>query len=242
MTTYGLLGRNIDYSFSKTFFNTKFHNEAIRAKYINFDIEHIEEVKQIASNSLNLGGLNVTIPYKEEVIPFLDGIDPQAEQIGAVNTIKIENKRLIGYNTDVFGFTKSIFNLIAPNHEAALILGTGGASKAIRHALVSMGYHINMVSREKDKGDFTYKDLTSEIIKSHQLIVNCTPLGTHPDVNQFPPIPYEFIDESHLLYDLVYNPSLTRFLAQGKDKGAQIINGEQMLISQAEKAWEIWNQ
>jgi shikimate dehydrogenase len=242
MITYGLLGKNINYSFSKSFFNTKFRNEAITAKYINFDIDHIKEIRQITSNSLDLAGLNVTIPYKEEVIPFLDEIDPQAEQIGAVNTIKIENKKLIGYNTDVFGFTKSIFNLVAPNHQAALILGTGGASKAVRHALVSMGYTVNMVSRKKSEGNFTYDDLTSEIIKSHQLIINCTPLGTHPNVNQSPPIPYKFVDETHLLYDLVYNPSVTSFLAQGRDQGAQIINGEQMLIFQAEKAWEIWNQ
>ncbi|MBZ9778224.1 shikimate dehydrogenase [Psychroflexus sp. CAK8W] len=242
MTTYGLIGKNIDYSFSKSYFNTKFHNEAIKAKYINYDIDDIKEIKQIVNNSIELAGLNVTIPYKEEVIPYLDEIDSQAERIGAVNTIKIENKKLIGYNTDVFGFTKSIFSLIAPNHEAALILGTGGAAKAIRHALVSMGYNINLVSRDKEKGDYTYEELTSDIIKNHQLIVNCTPLGTHPDVNQFPPIPFEFIDERHLLYDLIYNPSITSFLAQGKEKGAQIINGEQMLIAQAEKAWEIWNE
>jgi shikimate dehydrogenase len=242
MTTYGLIGKNIDYSFSKSYFNTKFHNEAIKAKYINYDIDDIKEIKQIVNNSIELAGLNVTIPYKEKVIPYLDEIDSQAERIGAVNTIKIENKKLIGYNTDVFGFTKSIFSLIALNHEAALILGTGGAAKAIRHALVSMGYHINLVSRDKEKGDYTYEELTSDIIKNHQLIVNCTPLGTHPDVNQFPPIPFEFIDERHLLYDLIYNPSITNFLAQGKEKGAQIINGEQMLIAQAEKAWEIWNE
>ncbi len=241
MTTYGLLGKNIDYSFSKSYFNTKFHNEAIKAKYINYDIAEIKEVKQIVNNSIDLAGLNVTIPYKEAVIPFLDEIDSQAERIGAVNTIKIENKKMIGYNTDVFGFTKSIFPLIAPNHEAALILGTGGAAKAIRHALVSMGYQINFVSRDKEKGDFTYDELSAEVMKNHQLIVNCTPLGTHPDVNQFPPIPYEFITNEHLLYDLIYNPSITSFLAQGREKGAQVINGEQMLISQAEKAWEIWN-
>ncbi|NEV93229.1 shikimate dehydrogenase [Psychroflexus sp. YR1-1] len=242
MTTYGLIGKNIDYSFSKSYFNTKFHNEAIKAKYINYDIENIEEIRQIVNNSIELAGLNVTIPYKEAVIPYLDEIDSQAERIGAVNTIKIDNKKMIGYNTDVFGFTKSIFSLVAPNHDSALILGTGGAAKAIRHALVSMGYHINFVSRDKEKGDFTYEELNAEIIKNHQLIVNCTPLGTHPDVNQFPPIPYEFIDKTHLLYDLIYNPSITSFLAQGRENGAQIINGEQMLIAQAEKAWEIWNE
>lgn len=242
MTTYGLIGKNIDYSFSKSYFNSKFHNETIPAKYINYDIDDVEEIKQIVNNSIDLAGLNVTIPYKQAVIPFLDEIDSQAERIGAVNTIKIENKKLIGYNTDVFGFTKSIFPLIAPNHEAALILGTGGAAKAIRHALVSMGYQINFVSRDKNNGDFTYDELTEEVIKSHQLIVNCTPLGTHPEVNQYPPIPFEFINETHLLYDLIYNPSITSFLAQGNERGAQIINGEQMLIAQAEKAWEIWNE
>ena len=218
MKTYGLIGKNIDYSFSKSYFNTKFKNELIKAKYINYDIENIKEIKQIVSNSIELVGLNVTTPYKEEVIPFLDEVDSQAERIGAVNTIKIESKKLIGYNTDAFGFTKSIFPLIAPNHHAALILGTGGAAKAIRHALVSMGYHINFVSRDKEKGDFTYEELTSEIIKNHQLIVNCTPLGTHPDVNQCPPIPFQFVEETHLLYDLIYNPSITSFLAQGKEK------------------------
>lgn len=241
MKTYGLIGKNISYSFSKSYFTTKFHNDAIKAKYVNYDIESIEEIKQIVNNSIDLQGLNVTIPYKEAVIPYLHDIDPQAKRIGAVNVIKIENKKMIGYNTDVFGFTKSIFPLIAPNHEAALILGTGGASKAIRHALVSMGYQINMVSRDAKKGDFTYDELDKDIIKNHQLIVNCTPLGTHPDVNQFPPIPYEFIDSSHLLFDLIYNPSVTSFLAQGKERGATVINGEQMLIGQAEKAWEIWN-
>ena len=241
MKTYGLIGKNISYSFSKSYFTTKFHNETIKAKYVNYDIEDIKEINQIVNNSIDLQGLNVTIPYKESVIPYLHDIDPQAERIGAVNTVKIENKKLIGYNTDVFGFTKSIFPLIEPNQEAALILGTGGASKAIRHALVSMGYRINMVSRDAKKGDFTYDDLDKDIMKNHQLIVNCTPLGTHPDVNEFPPIPYEFIESSHLLFDLIYNPSITSFLAQGKEQGANIINGEQMLIAQAEKAWEIWN-
>lgn len=241
MKLYGLVGKNIEYSFSRAYFNNKFKTLNIEAEYKNFDIKTIDDFMHVLNDNPRLDGLNVTIPYKEEIIPFLHDIDPLAKNIGAVNTIKIVDNKLIGYNTDVYGFTKSIFLMIEPHHENALVLGTGGASKAIKYALKSVGYEVSTVSRDEDKADFTYKDLDEAVLENHQLIVNCTPLGTHPNTSDCPPIPFEFVTEHHLLYDLIYNPTITTFLAQGKQHGANIMNGEQMLNFQAEQAWEIWN-
>lgn len=241
MDIYGLVGKTIDYSFSKTFFTSKFEKEKIDAHYRNFDLEDLTQLSDILKSNPDLKGLNVTIPYKTAIIPFLDHLDPQAKAINAVNTIKVENKRLVGYNTDIYGFTKSMFPLIENHHEKALVLGTGGASKAVKKALHSIGFETQLVSRKKAPNIITYKDLNKEIIQSHQLIVNCTPLGTYPNIDNHPPIPYQYLTDKHLLYDLVYNPPITTFLALGKEHGAKFYNGQKMLELQAEKAWEIWN-
>lgn len=242
MDNFGLLGKNITYSFSKSFFEKKFAKEDIKASYQNFDISDLSEIKKILQNTPNLKGLNVTIPYKEEIINYLDEIDEAAKKIGAVNVIKIKDGKLIGYNTDIFGFTKSVFPLIENHHHKALILGSGGASKAIKKALESMGFETKIVSRTASNGDLTYEDLDKSIMQDHQVIVNCTPLGTHPHIENHPPIPYNYLTHKHLLYDLVYNPPITTFLALGKEHDTKIFNGQKMLEFQAEKAWEIWNK
>ena len=242
MTIFGLIGRNIDYSFSRGYFSEKFEKEQLDCHYRNFDLSTIEAFNDIFKTSKHIGGLNVTIPYKESIIPFLDELDNDARIIGAVNTIKINNKKLIGYNTDHFGFKESIKPFIKPNHQIALILGTGGASKAVAYALKALNIGVHFVSRNpKSEAHFKYSDLTPQIIKNHTIIINCTPVGTHPNVNQSPPIPYHALTPSHLLYDLIYNPSETQFLHYGKQTGAKTLNGLNMLELQAEKSWSIWN-
>lgn len=207
--------------------------------YENFDINHIEEVVQVFRQD-HLKGLNVTIPYKEQIIPYLDELDPKAEKIGAINTIKITEKGLKGFNTDAFGFQKSLEPLLRPHHTKALILGTGGASKAVRFVLEELGIEATYVSRNPKKGQFTYTDLNQKILLEHNIIINCTPLGTSPNIEAKPDIPYQFITKNHLLYDLIYNPAKTTFLALGEAQGATSCNGYEMLVLQAEKAWEIW--
>lgn len=244
MNKLGLLGKNISYSFSKAYFNKKFVDECINnTTYENFDIESINLFPSVIKNTKNLKGLNVTIPYKEQVIPFLDKINKKAKNIGAVNTIKITKKgKLIGYNTDCYGFKKSLKPFLKSNHKKALILGTGGASKAVAYALKELNIEYSYVSRKVSKNnDFTYDLLNESIIKKYQIIINCTPLGTFPNVNDCPNIPYNAITNNHILFDLIYNPTETKFLNQGKTKGATIINGLNMLKLQAEKAWSIWS-
>ncbi len=239
---YGLIGKDINYSFSRKYFENKFKNESIKATYKNFDLSNIQDFKKLLKQEKGLSGLNVTTPYKVEIIPFLDQLDPQAEKIGAVNTIQFRNGKLIGHNTDGFGFVKSIFTLIENHHEKALILGTGGASKAITNGLKSMSIEITSVSRNPNQDQLAYSDITKEIIEDHLLIVNCTPVGTHPNENECPDIPYKYLTNKHFLYDLVYNPPMTKFLALGNQKGAKITNGSKMLAFQAEQAWNIWNE
>lgn len=239
MDRYGLVGKNIGYSFSGKYFSEKFTSEKISAEYLLFDIEDISELKKILKTP-NLKGLNVTIPYKETVIPFLDEIDLEAKEIGAVNTIKIRNGLLTGYNTDVFGFVESISPLLENHHKKALVFGTGGASKAVVYGLEKLGIEFKIVSRKASENQLTYKGLSKEILQTHKIIVNCTPLGTFPEIDTFPDIPYRYIDESHLLFDLTYNPSLTKFLELGRKQGAKTENGLNMLKYQAEKAWGIW--
>ncbi len=238
---FGLVGKNIAYSFSKNYFLKKFAAEGISASYQNFDIQDLSELPQVLQTK-NLKGLNVTIPYKESIIPYLNHLEADAEKIGAVNTIKIENGKLTGYNTDCFGFMKSLFPLLEKQHQYALVLGTGGASKAVAYALKSLGIEYKLVSRNPSKNQLAYDDLTEEIIAQHPLIINTTPLGTSPQINKAPDIPYRFISKQHLLYDLVYNPPLTNFLANGQAQGAKLYNGQKMLEFQAERAWEIWNE
>jgi len=243
MSKFGLIGKHIDYSFSRSHFTKKFENEGLAHSYENFDIDTIEEFKAIISSTSNLKGLNVTIPYKEAVIPYLTKLDKRAKKIGAVNTIKVTTKgELIGYNTDYYGFKKSIEPHLKSHHKKALILGTGGASKAIAYALKQLGKDYYFVSRKASElSRYTYDTLNEDIISEHQIIVNCTPLGTHPNTNACPNIPYDGITKEHLLYDLIYNPSETKFLSIGHLKGATICNGSNMLELQAEKAWDIWN-
>jgi len=244
MRKFGLIGKNISYSFSKNYFNIKFEDESIQdTSYENFDIENITLFPSIVKNNEHLKGLNVTIPYKELIIPYLDMLDKKAKEIGAVNTIKIsQTGKLKGYNTDYLGFKKSLIPHIKRHHKKALVLGTGGASKAIIYALQKMKIDYNIVSRTITKNvSFTYNSLTENIIKSHQIIVNCTPLGTSPNINDCPNIPYTALTNQHILFDLIYNPEETLFLKKGKEKNAIIINGLQMLQLQANKAWEIWN-
>jgi shikimate dehydrogenase len=242
MRNFGLIGKNIDYSFSKAYFTKKFEKYNIEAKYFNFDIDDISKIKEIIKKEDNLEGLNVTIPYKQSVMEFLDEIDDNAKTIGAVNTIKFKNGKLIGYNTDVYGFIKSLFPLLEKQHQKALVLGAGGASKAVCSGLDSFDIDYKIVSRTpKNETQISYKEVDKETIDSHKLIINCTPLGTHPNIHESPDIPYEFIGQKHFLFDLVYNPNVTTFLAQGSNQGAKICNGYDMLRFQAEKAWEIWN-
>lgn len=244
MLKFGLIGKNISYSFSKDYFSKKFKLEGIdNASYVNFDIQQIEELQSILDSEKNLKGLNVTIPYKEAIIPYLDKLNKKAKKIGAVNTIKITKKgRLIGYNTDCYGFKKSLKPYLKPIHKRALILGTGGASKAIAFTLKQLNIDYQFVSRNPSKKGFlTYKSLTEDIIDTHLIIINCTPLGTFPNINDHPAIPYNAISKNHILYDLIYNPEETLFLKKGKTKNAITINGSAMLKFQADKAWEIWN-
>lgn len=243
LVRFGLIGKNISYSFSKKYFTEKFaHLQLKDHSYENFDLQKIEDFETIFRDKNNIRGLNVTIPYKETVIAYLTELDPEAEKIGAVNTIKITKNGLKGYNTDTYGFQKSIEPFIKKQHSKALILGTGGASKAVAYTLQKLGLSYTFVSRKLKPGQYTYDDLNKLIIEDYTVIVNCTPLGTHPNIDQKPDIPYSFLTSKHLLFDLIYNPEKTSFLLEGENKGATICNGAKMLALQAEKAWSIWNQ
>ena len=243
MDLYGLIGHPLGHSFSKDFFNQKFQSENIDAQYLNFDIPTIELLNEVLTRQ-QIKGLNVTIPYKEKVIPFLDELSEEAKSIGAVNVIKVyqqENKiRLKGFNTDVIGFTESLQPLLNPTHKKALILGTGGASKAVQFGLQQLNIETLFVSRRSCDNTLTYSQLTSKVMKEHTVVINCTPVGMHPHTDECPEIPYEFIGEGHILYDLVYNPEETLFLKKGKAVGATTKNGLEMLLLQAKAAWNIW--
>lgn len=241
---FGLLGRNISYSFSKGYFTEKFNSENfVGCTYENFDIPEITAFTEVIKDTSDLKGLNVTIPYKEAVIPFLDKLSKKAALIGAVNTIKITKKgKLKGYNTDYYGFKKSLEPLLQPHHKKALILGTGGASKGVAFALDELDINYTFVSREAKENGIDYNRINATTFDNYQIIINATPVGTSPNVDAFPLIPYEFFTEKHIAYDLIYNPAETQFLKKAKQQGAQIKNGLDMLIFQAEKAWKIWNK
>jgi len=245
---YGIIGSPLTHSFSREYFLNKFRKEGIRdSQFFNFNIDDASELRALVKSHPGLIGLNVTIPFKERVIPFLDEINTEAREIGAVNTIKIQRKksgfRLIGYNTDAYGFRISLnTEWNAEKSMKALILGSGGASKAVKFALKSMGLEIFVVSRTRhEEGYLSYSDLTESFMNKIHLIVNTTPLGMFPETAKFPPIPYQFIGSKHTLFDLIYNPSKTLFLLKGEERGAFIINGLKMLHQQAEKSWSIWN-
>lgn len=241
MKKIGLIGRNISYSFSRSYFADKFQKEHIQQfEYVNFDIQNIEQVTDVLNNQEHLG-FNVTIPYKETIITHLDSLDSHATAIGAVNTVKKIEDKLIGYNTDWIGFLESIKHLIKPNVKNALVLGTGGASKAVNYALNQLNISCTIVSRTKTEHTLSYQELTQEIVASHSIIINTTPLGTYPNTDQYPEIPYEFINHNHIAIDLIYNPVQTEFLRKCSANGAKIQNGYQMLVNQAEESWRIWN-
>ena len=242
---FGLVGYPLGHSFSESFFNNKFNSEGIDAQYLNFEIPNINEFRNIINTNTNLRGLNVTIPYKEQVIPYLDDIDITASEIGAVNVVKFirngNNLILKGFNSDVIGFCNSLKPLLKPQHTHALVLGTGGAAKAIAHGLKSLGIEPIYVSRTKKDGVLTYDELTPEIIEKYQVIVNTTPAGMYPHVDTCPDIPYHLLTPQHLCYDVVYNPEVTLFMKKSQEQGAMVKNGLEMLILQALAAWEIWN-
>lgn len=244
---FGLIGKSLSHSFSKAYLEKKFITEDKTGfQYSNFDLNNLDTLLEIISSN-HLSGLNVTKPYKEAIIPYLDELDITAKEIGAVNCVKISWKNnipfLTGYNTDYYGFAQSIKPFLEPIHQKALILGTGGASKAIAYALKNVGVDFYYVtSREKNASNyFHYSELNEYVLNAFKLIVNCTPLGMYPKVDASPEIPFQFITSEHLLYDLIYNPAETLFLHKGKEKGAITINGLNMLKLQADKAWEIWH-
>lgn len=241
---FGLVGKNIDYSFSKKYFTEKFSNEHFDScSYENFDIQSITEFPEIISKNPDIKGLNITIPYKETIIPYLNKLSKKAAQIGAVNVIKITKKgNLKGYNSDCYGFQKSLKPLLELHHKKALILGTGGAAKAVAFALDQLGILSTFVSRESTENAIDYNRINATTFDNYQIIINCTPLGTSPNEKDFPPIPYEFFTEKHIAFDLIYNPEETVFLKKANKKGAVIKNGYEMLVLQAEKGWKIWNK
>ncbi|MGI9527875.1 MAG: shikimate dehydrogenase family protein [Weeksellaceae bacterium] len=238
----GLVGRNIQYSFSPSYFKEKFNLLGLEhISYELFDLSRIEDVLKVFETP-HLLGLNVTIPYKQEILSYLDQLSPAAQAIGAVNTIDIKGNKKVGHNTDYIGFSKSIKPLIKEHHKQALILGTGGANKAIQYAIDKLNIPYHMVSRNREKGDYTYNDLNEKIIQDHQIIINTTPLGTFPHIHQMPTINVKYLTSAHLVYDLIYNPEETTLLNKAKQQGATIKNGLEMLQLQADAAWEIWNK
>jgi len=246
MRFFGLIGKTLEHSFSPIFFKEKFEREGLDDCFYNlYPLRAIDELNQLISDFTELSGLNVTIPYKQDVIPFLDEIDINTKEIGAVNTIKFEwinqKLKLIGYNTDYLGFIDSLKPYLKDYHKSALILGTGGSSLAIEYALKKLNINYVKVSRNPVKEIMTYDSLTNEIINEYKLIINTTPVGMFPNVNEFPKIPYDAIGEHHLIYDLIYNPNETEFLRKGKQKNAIVKNGFEMLVKQAEYSWKIWN-
>ncbi|MDP4129906.1 MAG: shikimate dehydrogenase [Bacteroidota bacterium] len=243
MKKFGLIGFPLGHSFSRNYFNSKFLQESITdCSYSNFEIPDIHLLTEVLKDP-ELQGLNVTIPYKKDVIPFLHTVDSVVRHTGACNCIRIQNHQLHGYNTDVTGFEKSFMEKWTPGDHRALILGTGGSSKAVAYVLNELGIDFLFVSRNHSKSPahLQYAELTEKIIRDHPLIINCTPLGMYPEINALPPLPYEFLTAGHYLFDLIYNPASTQFLQKGEAAGARVKNGADMLKIQADASWEIWN-
>ncbi len=247
MDKYGLIGYPLGHSFSISYFNQKFQDEGIDAVYENYEIPSIDALPEVLSLNPELKGLNVTIPYKEKVLPFLDSISPEARAIGAVNVIRVRHKgnktELKGYNSDVIGFTKSMEPMLDKKwHKKALILGTGGASKAIDYGLRNLGLETVFVSRYERPGTIQYQSITPEVIKEYNVIINCTPIGMYPKTEVCPDLPYEAMDSHTILYDLIYNPDETLFMKRGAEYGANVKNGLEMLLLQAFSSWEFWHE
>ena len=242
MDKYGIIGFPLGHSFSKGFFTEKFARESIDAQYLNFEIPDATMLKDVLRENPELRGLNVTLPHKQAVIPLLDELSDEAREIGAVNVIRVRDGRLKGFNSDIIGFSESIKPLLQPHHSNALILGTGGASRAIRVGLSRLGIEWTYVTRSPREGMFAYSDLTPEVMKEYTVIVNCSPVGMFPKVDQAPAIPYELLTPKHLLFDLVYNPEDTLFMQKGREQGAIVKNGLEMLHLQAVASWRFWNE
>lgn len=247
MVYFGLIGHPLGHSFSQAYFTKKFAREKIDARYENFDLKDLSEIRQLLNQHTDLKGFNVTIPYKEAIIHYLDEIDETAKEVGAVNTVKVlENGRLKGYNTDILGIEATLAMSVRGTSKGtsvtpALIFGTGGVSKAVQYVLKKHNINFHLVSRNPEKGHFTYEALTPDVIKQHLLIINATPVGMAPNIDEAPVIPYEALTSQHVLFDLIYNPEETLFLKRGKERSAQTINGLSMLYAQAEASWRIWN-
>ena len=243
MRLFGLIGYPLTHSFSKDYFGEKFKREAVEdCRYENFQLANITELPGIIEDHADLEGLNVTIPYKESVLPFLDEKNELVIKTGACNCIKIINGKLVGFNTDVIGFEKSLLSKIQSGHKNALILGTGGAAKAVEFVLKKNQIHYIYVSRKRSQNNITYEQLTPSVLEKNKLIINTTPVGMYPKINEILPLPFEAITPKHFLFDLIYNPPKTLFLRSGEERGATIQNGYEMLVCQAEESWKIWNQ
>lgn len=247
MDLYGLIGRPLGHSFSAAYFSSKFSNERIEASYSLYPLNDISDVENLVAENVDLRGFNVTAPYKEAIIPYLDSLDIEASLVGAVNTVAVRRDNclprgyyMVGYNTDVTGFRESLRGIMHGGERRALVLGTGGASKAICFALSQLGIGALRVSRDSHRGDMEYGMLTKDIVRNSDIIVNTTPLGTWPDCEAAPPFPYQFIENWHICYDLVYNPDITQFMKNCGIRGAMVKNGLEMLHIQAESAWKIW--
>ena len=242
MKRFGLLGRTLKHSFSKTYFTRRFEEERIQdCVYENFELQTINELPHLLTMYPDLAGLNVTIPYKEEILPYLTAVTDTVKAIGACNCIRIEGGILTGFNTDVFGFQNSLAPKLQPHHKRALVLGTGGGAKAIWYALDVLGIPYKKVSRQKEGADFQYEEITGDLLGEYHLVINTTPLGMYPNTGESPAIPYKALTPEHFMFDIVYNPEKTTFLAEGERQGAQVCNGYEMLIGQAEESWRIWN-
>jgi shikimate dehydrogenase len=242
MKRYGLIGHPLKHSYSKDFFTGKFEYEGLDCRYQNFDLKTIEELHEVLERYPDLCGFNVTIPYKEAIIPLLDEIDTVAKEVGAVNVVKITDGKLKGYNTDVYGFTLLLERALKSREIGhALVLGTGGASKAVRYVLKQKGIPFATVSRSAEKGNHTYDTLTDDILRQSHLIINATPLGMFPQIDNFPDLHYQALSKNHILIDLIYNPKETAFMELGKTWGAKVYNGMQMFEEQAKQTWEIFN-
>jgi shikimate dehydrogenase len=244
--TFGLIGRDLSHSFSRAYFENKFRElNLLEHSYLNFEIVDISELKKIINEHPALKGLNVTHPYKESVLPYLDDLSEEAAAIGAVNCIRIDNGKMTGFNTDMYGFSQSIKPFLDVNHSNGLILGTGGASKAIAYVLKKKGvdyFFVTSSSGKKNSETISYDEINELVFKRFKLIVNTTPVGMYPRIDEAPPLPYEYFSEQHLAYDLIYNPPETRFLKNAREQGSIIVNGLSMLQLQADKSWEIWNK
>lgn len=245
-TIYGLIGYPLRHSFSIDYFNHKFHAEGINAEYVNFEIEDIGDLMEIIAEEPRLNGLNVTSPYKEQILPYMNHLDESAEVVGAVNVIKFVRQdkglELHGYNSDVMGFLRSVQPLINEERKQAMILGTGGAAKAVAHALRQLGVEVSFVSRQKTAHTVVYEEITKNMVHANKLIINATPLGKFPDVDKCPDFPYKFLTKEHLCYDLVYNPDETLFMKKSLQAGAQVKNGLEMLLLQAFESYSIWTR